>query len=76
MFVACRRPGFPNREHEYTHSGRFVVYSACFDSPSVCVSWLVSKFLNADPAGRPCGLDVTIKDKSLRLIYMPNEDAA
>lgn len=62
-------------------SKMFVIYSASLDGLSRGVSSQVSKSLHAacdlvftDPAGRLCILDVTIKDKSLRLIgvYAPN----
>ena len=59
----------------------YLSFSACFDSRSRGVTWLVSRRLDAsctlvlsDPAGRLCVLDVTIKDKAFRLIgvYGPN----
>lgn len=40
--VCCiQEAQFSTRERKSNHSEMFVVYSACFDSPSVCVSWLV-----------------------------------
>ena len=59
----------------------YLSFSACFDSRSRGVTWLVSRRLDAscalvlsDPAGRLCVLDVTIKGKVFRLIgvYGPN----
>ena len=62
----------------------FLLFSAYFDSHSRGVSWLISRSLNAacthvyaDPAGRLCVVDVTIKGEVFRLIgvYGPNLQA-
>ena len=60
---------------------RYDLFSAYFDSHSRGVSWLISHSLKAtcslvfaDPAGRICVVDITIKEDTFRLIgvYAPN----
>ena len=72
---------FDSNFHEGILARDYLSFSACFDSRSRGVTWLVSRRLDAscalvlsDPAGRLCVLDVTIKDKAFRLIgvYGPN----
>lgn len=59
---------FSTRDRDDILSKRFVLYSTCFDGRSRGVPWLVSKSKNAtgalvcaDPSGRLCVLDITIK---------------
>ena len=68
-------------DYESVLSKDFLLFSAYFDSHSRGVSWLISRSLNAactlvfaDPAGRLCVVDATIKGEAFRLIgvYGPN----
>lgn len=75
---------FSIRDHEDILCKGFVLFSAYFDGRSIEVCWLLGKSVKtvcvlvfADLARRHCLLDLTIKDKGLRLggVYAPNKNA-
>ena len=80
--IACvQETRFASSDNETILSRDFRLFSAYFDGRSRGVSWLISKSLEvtadlvfADPAGRLCVVDITIKGEQFRLVgvYGPN----